>query len=48
MPIIVNGEPIHLLLSHPTPPVFDTFSDTNLIRNKYEVMFWKHYIENQS
>ena len=46
VPIIVNGEPIHLLLSHPTPPVFDTFSDTNLIRNKYEVMFWKHYIEN--
>ena len=47
VPIIVNGKPIHLLLSHPTPAAFDTFSDANIIRNKYEIMFWKHYIENQ-
>ena len=47
VPIIVNGKPIHLLLSHPTPPVFDTVTDTNLIRNGLEVLFWKHYIENQ-
>ena len=47
-PIIVNGESIHLLLSHPTPPAFDTVTETNVIRNGLEVAFWKHYIENQS
>ena len=48
VPIIVNGESIHLLLSHPTPPAFDTVTETNMIRNGLEVAFWKHYIENQS
>ena len=48
VPIVVNGESIHLLLSHPTPPAFDTVTETNVIRNGLEVAFWKHYIENQS
>jgi len=47
-PIIVpsqNGTvTIHALLSHPTPPAFDTFSDNNKYRNSEENLFWLHYI----
>ncbi|WP_395341602.1 endonuclease/exonuclease/phosphatase family protein [Ningiella sp. W23] len=35
---------IHALLSHPTPPAFDTFSDNNKYRNSAENLFWLHYI----
>ncbi len=37
---------IHALLSHPTPPAFDTFSDNNKYRNSDENLFWLHYISN--
>ncbi len=40
---------IHLLISHPTPPVFEVGgTKTNLYRNMAEVRFWKEYIENNS
>ncbi|WP_010452148.1 endonuclease/exonuclease/phosphatase family protein [Vibrio rotiferianus] len=46
-PIIVpteNGdEVIHLLMSHPTPPVFDT--GKNKAQNGAEVEFWHHYVQ---
>lgn len=48
IPVKINNEKIHLLLSHPTPPAFDTVTKANLIRNYYEVIFWKYYIENAS
>lgn len=45
----VHGEKvIHVLLSHPTPPAFDTFSDNNKYRNSEENLFWLHYIGNQT
>lgn len=46
-PIIVptaNGDQvIHLLMSHPTPPVFDT--GKNQMQNAAEVEFWHHYVQ---
>ncbi|ENB2086648.1 MULTISPECIES: endonuclease/exonuclease/phosphatase family protein [Vibrio] len=46
-PIIIptrNGEEVvHLLMSHPTPPVFDT--GKNKAQNATEVEFWHHYIQ---
>lgn len=39
------GLPIHLLVSHPTPPVFDGPEDRNGKRNHDEIRFWADYIE---
>ena len=36
--------PLHLLASHPTPPVFDGPEDRNGRRNADEVRFWNYYI----
>jgi 3-phytase/alkaline phosphatase D len=44
VPIKVNGETVHLLLSHPTPPTFDTTEDRNGKRNADEIRFWADYI----
>ena len=50
LPVVINGKRIHLLLSHPTPASFNTINNvkTNVtaIRNKYEILFWKKYINN--
>ncbi len=46
--IAVHGHTIHVLASHPTPPVFDGPEDRNGCRNHDEIIFWKHYIENHS
>ncbi len=40
----VNGTPIHLLLSHPTPPAFDGPEDRNGRRNNDEIRFWLDYV----
>ncbi|KLV04618.1 succinyl-CoA synthetase subunit alpha [Photobacterium aquae] len=46
-PIIIptekGNEVVHLLMSHPTPPVFDT--GKNKQQNAAEVEFWHHYIQ---
>ncbi|MDF2153368.1 endonuclease/exonuclease/phosphatase family protein [Vibrio sp. CAU 1672] len=46
-PIIIptkhGNEVVHLLMSHPTPPVFDT--GKNQAQNAAEVEFWHHYIQ---
>ena len=39
---------IHLLLSHPTPPVFDGVARHNYKRNSAEVRFWHDYIEGKT
>ena len=39
---------IHLLVSHPTPPVFDGPEDRNGRRNNDEILFWHHYITQHS
>ncbi|WP_094678099.1 phytase [Hydrocoleum sp. CS-953] len=44
VPIEVNGEIIHVLASHPTPPVFDGEEDRNGRRNHDEIRFWADYI----
>lgn len=44
IPIDVNGEIIHVLGSHPTPPVFDGPEDRNGRRNHDEIRVWDDYI----
>jgi 3-phytase len=44
IPIEVNGETIHVLASHPTPPTFDGPEDRNGQRNHDEIRFWSDYI----
>ncbi|MBW4560192.1 MAG: phytase [Mojavia pulchra JT2-VF2] len=44
VPIQVNGKTIHVLASHPTPPVFDGSEDRNGKRNHDEIRFWADYI----
>jgi 3-phytase len=44
IPIEINGQIIHFLASHPTPPVFDSAEDRNGKRNHDEIRFWRDYI----
>jgi len=44
VPVEVNGKMIHILASHPTPPVFDGPEDRNGKRNHDEIRFWRDYI----
>lgn len=39
-----DGRVLHLLASHPTPPVFDGPEDMNGKRNRAEILFWDNYI----
>ena len=45
LPVEVNDEIIHVLASHPTPPVFDGDEDRNGRRNHDEIRFWADYID---
>jgi hypothetical protein len=44
IPVIVEDKIIHVLASHPTPPVFDGPEDRNGKRNHDEIRFWVDYI----
>jgi hypothetical protein len=44
LPILVRGRVLHLLASHPTPPVFDGPEDRNGTRNFDEIRLWADYI----
>ena len=44
VPIKINGETVHVLVSHPTPPTFDGAEDRNGKRNHDEIRFWSDYI----
>jgi hypothetical protein len=44
IPIKVNDKTIHILASHPTPPVFDGPENRNGKRNHDEIRFWVDYI----
>ena len=44
VPININGRTLHLLVSHPTPPVFDGREDRNGCRNHDEIRFWSLYV----
>ena len=44
IPVQVGDAAIHVLASHPTPPVFDGPEDRNGRRNHDEIRFWVDYI----
>ncbi|MDR2872328.1 MAG: endonuclease/exonuclease/phosphatase family protein [Xanthomonadaceae bacterium] len=44
VPIRISGETVHLLASHPTPPVFDGLERRNHVRNRDEILFWRDYL----
>jgi 3-phytase len=44
VPVQVRGTSLHLLASHPTPPVFDGPEDRNGLRNQDEIRFWIEYL----
>lgn len=48
VPVIVGGTTIHILASHPTPPVFDGPEDRNGTRNHDEVRFWTDYVVSEA
>lgn len=48
IPIDVEGEIVHLLASHPTPPVFDGPENRNGLRNHDEIRFWSDYISHNA
>ncbi len=39
-----SGDTVHILASHPTPPVFDGPEDLNGLRNRAEILFWDTHI----
>ncbi|WP_020407551.1 endonuclease/exonuclease/phosphatase family protein [Hahella ganghwensis] len=45
LPVLVSGRIVHVLVSHPTPPVFDGPEDRNGTRNHDEIRFWADYIQ---
>jgi 3-phytase/alkaline phosphatase D len=40
----INGQDVHFLTAHPTPPTFDGDEDRNGKRNHDEIRFWADYI----
>ena len=47
IPININDQTIHILASHPTPPVFDGAENRNGNRNHDEIRFWVDYINSK-
>lgn len=48
IPVTINGKTLHILASHPTPPVFDGEENRNGNRNHDEVKFWVDYLSGKS
>ena len=44
LPIHIGTHTLHLLASHPTPPVFDGPEDRNGLRNHDEIRLWVDYL----
>lgn len=44
--LLPNGETVHFLCSHPTPPAFDGPEQRNKMRNHDEIRFWADYVDN--
>jgi len=44
IPIKIGNQTIHILASHPTPPVFDGPENRNGKRNHDEIRFWTDYL----
>jgi len=45
IPVAVERQVIHFLVSHPTPPVFDGPEDRNGLRNHDEIRLWADYVD---
>ncbi len=45
VPIQIGERAVHVLASHPTPPVFDGPEDRNGLRNHDEIRFWADYVQ---
>lgn len=43
--VLTPNGPLHILMSHATPPVFDGPEDRNGLRNADEVRFWHLYLD---
>jgi len=48
IPVTIGQKSIHMLMSHPTPPIFDGEENRNGRRNYDEIRMWVHYIDNDS
>jgi len=48
LPITIGCQVLHLLCSHPTPPVFDGAERRNACRNHDEIRFWQDYIQGET
>ncbi len=48
VPIEIQGARLHILASHPTPPVFDGAEDRNGCRNHDEIRLLRDYISDES
>ncbi|MGP9800474.1 endonuclease/exonuclease/phosphatase family protein [Rheinheimera sp. NSM] len=48
IPLHINGKTVHVLASHPTPPVFDGAENRNGIRNHDEIRLWVDYLTPQN
>jgi endonuclease/exonuclease/phosphatase family metal-dependent hydrolase len=44
VPVRIGATEVHVLVSHPTPPVFDGPEDRNGTRNYDEIRFWADYV----
>lgn len=44
IPVEIDDQTVHVLASHPTPPVFDGAEDRNGRRNNDEIRFWLDYV----
>lgn len=45
VPVKLGDQVVHMLASHPTPPVFDGEEDRNGTRNHDEIRFWADYVD---
>lgn len=45
VPVTVGAHTVHCLAAHPTPPVFDGPERRNRHRNRDELLFWAHYLD---
>ena len=47
IPVKTEGQVLHLLISHPTPPAFDGPEDRNGRRNHDEIRLWAEYLSGE-
>ncbi len=45
--VTTDKHPVHFLVSHPTPPVFDGPEDRNGARNHDEIRLWADYVDSE-